>query len=154
MIAKLRQRAHAFPVPEADPMISSTNAGRLQSRSRKLKLKLHSTPCPQVFFRRPLESFSAVKGDFFSITRIGTTKKLTATQEKSKNLTMSLPIRPSQASAKLSMTPTVAITSAQPAIKGKQAKAAWNPYAKVGASPCMRFAAEATTAELKKVMIR
>ena len=140
--------------PSMTPSTIAPIPGMPSNRNISPKLNPPINCSPHVFFSRRVDSFSAANGPFRSTTRIGITRKVTSDQAMPSRPATNRPALRLLFSMTRSIRLTVVANSAQPAICGSRAIAADRPVETVGSPPRMRKTAQATMAELKKMMTK
>jgi hypothetical protein len=127
---------------------------RTPERKSRLKLTLPANCSPQVRFSSAVDALSAAMGPLFSTTSTGTTRKLITVHAMPSNPETICPTFCERLSMIRRINPTVAHTSAHPAMTGRRAAAARSPSPTVGSPPRSRMTAQATMAALKKMMTK
>jgi hypothetical protein len=154
-----RTRVTAAPIQKAGPPAAiPRSSGRAAATTSRMMiremLKLPVRDSPQALRTRPTDRLTAATGPSFSTTRAGTTKKVIALQAMPSRPMMNLPAFSEFSSMIRKMKPTVALTRAQPRIWGSRLRAARKPSPSVGSPPLKRMRAQATRAELKKMITK
>ena len=123
---------------DSTPSTTMSIAGKNSKKNINPKLKLAPICAPQVFLKRAVDFFSAVNGPMFSMTRIGSTKKLTNVHAVPSSDATNLPIFSFLSSMIRRIKPTVAETSAQPKMAWMRENAIEKPSPTVGSCPRIR----------------